>query len=876
MINPQRRLSPALILAVAAAVVPLRAQDASPSPEPEIRRAQPIRTPFPSPAPQEPQYPRALPYERPAPQPTQVQTPAQSPTPFSQQPAGPIPTPIPLQPSATPQVIIGETPQPSPGQDEEGSIRIAPRTGSRAGTTGAAADQLDSANGLYSRRMYDLAAPQYEKFLANYPNDNGRQSALFRLGECYRALGNTPASVNCYRQIVSEYTSGEFLGAASYRLAEAYYGQRRYDEAITLYRRAAVNAVNADLKLSARYYEARCLEETGRRAEARLVFQDILAIEGKNPFRIAARLAVAKYAEDTGNPAEALAQYEKVAAETDRNELRGETWMRAANMAAALKQFSKASQYYQRAIDAPGTGLWRPQARLGLMKLRYDVGDFAGAIRMFESGDITGGGAAPPELLILAANAYRQAGRPLDATSIYDQIINGFPDSPEAAEARYQRLLNLSASNDASLPAAIDDFLKQNPSSDRADKAKLLKAEYFYKNKRYPQAAKVYQETSTNLLNDTLKAECLYRAGWCYSQAEDWPNTIDAMGAFIAAFPYHDNAPKALVQRGFASLRLRAYSDAVRDFDTLINRYPKAPERELAIAQKALTQGQQEDNQAMSATFQQLLKEYPNSSYAAQAHYYIGWAAFEAKNYDGAIAPLDEARKGDPKTYFDDASIRIILSNYYLEKLDIVSREVDYYQAQGGKRGLPGEIFRWLGLKYYDKEDMAKAARYLEAHIANIPGNPDNEVYYMLGDAQVREKQWDKARKNLATYIAGTQEPGLKCRGTLALARLELAQSNYDAARTKVNEALALQPEGRLNAEGRVLTGDIEFAAGNFEAAAKSYAAVALLYDDADLTPIALEKAADAWNKAGNTSEAEKSLLELKNRFPDYKLTVGH
>ena len=42
----------------------------------------------------------------------------------------------------------------------------------------------------------------------------------------------------------------------------------------------------------------------------------------------------------------------------------------------------------------------------------------------------------------------------------------------------------------------------------------------------------------------------------------------------------------------------------------------------------------------MSDAFRQLLKEFPKSSVAAQANYYIGKAAFEAKDYKGALAPL--------------------------------------------------------------------------------------------------------------------------------------------------------------------------------------------------------------------------------------------
>ena len=47
----------------------------------------------------------------------------------------------------------------------------------------------------------------------------------------------------------------------------------------------------------------------------------------------------------------------------------------------------------------------------------------------------------------------------------------------------------------------------------------------------------------------------------------------------------------------------------------------------------------------MSDTFRQLLKEFPKSTVAAQANYYIGKSAFDAKDYKACLAPLDAARQ---------------------------------------------------------------------------------------------------------------------------------------------------------------------------------------------------------------------------------------
>src|SRR5437773_10063742 len=49
--------------------------------------------------------------------------------------------------------------------------------------------QLEYANALFARKMYDLAIPEYEKYLNDYGGASGRANAYFGLGESFRLLG---------------------------------------------------------------------------------------------------------------------------------------------------------------------------------------------------------------------------------------------------------------------------------------------------------------------------------------------------------------------------------------------------------------------------------------------------------------------------------------------------------------------------------------------------------------------------------------------------------------------------------------------------------------------------------------------------------------
>ena len=85
---------------------------------------------------------------------------------------------------------------------------------------GAAQRQLDYANGLFTRKLYDLAAPEYQKYLDDYPGRAGRANAYFSLGECYRNLSRTSGARTNLQKVLNDYADSEFAGPAAYALAE--------------------------------------------------------------------------------------------------------------------------------------------------------------------------------------------------------------------------------------------------------------------------------------------------------------------------------------------------------------------------------------------------------------------------------------------------------------------------------------------------------------------------------------------------------------------------------------------------------------------------------------------------------------------------------
>lgn len=110
----------------------------------------------------------------------------------------------------------------------------------------------------------------------------------------------------------------------------------------------------------------------------------------------------------------------------------------AAGLLASLGRTAEAEREFNAVADAAGRGsIYGRMARLGVAEMQLRAGNAEAAISVFREVAASGEGDMPVDAILMQlARAYTLAGRQAEAVQTYRRVIDEFPDSLYAAEAR--------------------------------------------------------------------------------------------------------------------------------------------------------------------------------------------------------------------------------------------------------------------------------------------------------------------------------------------------------------------------------------------------------------------------------------------------------
>jgi len=865
-------------------------------PAQDVRRATPVEdNPPPAPAPADAPPPRAVPLpEDGEPKPA---------TPPPAQPANPRPEPRPAQaPRAkTPEddlfdiceILFNKGDYAVAIRQYEQYLKIFPGGKYREDV------RFKIGESHYKAQSWDLALMEFDTYLRDFPNGRSRAIVLYHCGESHRTLAGSKllgdaekaakmeTAGQAYRATLQATKTGPYAAYAAFRLATFAYNAAEknpelYKEAIRYFTIAAAQMPKeqANLRFAALFLKGRSFKFTGAAKEATSAFEEVIRVKPGNEYYEKALLELAHLDSEAGRQDAAMKKFDLLAKESAAAETRAESMVNAGMINAKAGRVDEAIQRFEEAAKMNGAPLAQASARYGLVFAYFKQKAYDKVITAWRGmGDYASLDAdARAQLLLIVGTCYAALGQHLQAAEIFNVLETSLPDREEALEAGYKRLVSLFKLNDTNVPEAASTYVQRwresKPQSDFLDKAWLVRAAYYFNRRIWEPAAEAYQRVRGNKLEEGKVATWLYQKGFAEASSGN-KEAVTTLGQFIEKYPQDERIPNAFLQRGLASMKSEDYVGALRDFETVQERYTKSDAAESAVYNAAKAKYFKQDYAGMVASFQQLLKEFPQTKVSPEAWYWIGFGQFQLRQFKDCLTALGTAREKDGKSYYTDATLMIISALTQEKNIEALIPEVDGYLKGTQEKKINVEILRWLGRTVFERQDYRAASRYLSPVVDyEHPRETGPELWAALGESQVENGSWESGIVALDHQLATEERPSAKVKANLLKGRAYLALGKQEEATKAAEAGLDLDKETLLAAQLRILMGDIAMASNRTTEAISSYGLVVLNWEDATLTPLAMTRKIAAMEKAGdaeNLAKAQALKKELAKRFPRYQ-----
>ncbi len=754
-------------------------------------------------------------------------------------------------------------------------------------------DLFEHAALLAKHEEWALAEQRYSLYIQNYPNHQRTQAAYYGLAEARMKLGKLLEAEATYRALLRRYRQGDHVGAAAYRLANIHYRRQEHKDAVGYFELASRMADKTLVKQSAAFFRARCLQQLNNSRLSEQIFRQLASTPEDHPYRAASAIILARMDVERNQYQPAYDAFVKLTDPSVAANIRAEALTKAGLMAAKLDLPSEAQNYFENILaDRTEDAVpWHPKAFRGLLHLLYEEGRYQELIDQYQDRRISyaestaAARQARLPILFMVAHSFRRLEKYRQAASLYDQVYRLDPERPDAREAGYRHLYCLYKDESPFLGAKIDDYLESQRETGGTGHqfyhlTLLLKAEALFAQRQktskvYAQAADAYESIELSLIPPKYHPLVTYKLGWAHCEADNHSKGIRALYRFLEehADDHPELVGKALAKRGEAQRKFGNYDEAKKDFDQLVSLSEDKNLIYLGLQQNALIDVERKDHESTIVSFQSLLDRFPDGVGTAEAHFFIGDAHYQLRNFEDAIGPLTQSRELDPQSYTIPATQRMIISHWRRDSLEEAAAEVDVLLNADPKTNLiPPKLWLWLGTRSFQIDRFEQAARYLQ-QVANPKAPKDTWplAWSFLGRAYLHSGKYAEAIEPLDHYLASNPARSERAKTLLHKATALSKTGRLDEAQSAAEEVQLLQKQGRTYGLSWILLGDISMAKEDFEKASKYYVIPSRMFKDPLVTPVALEKAAEAFDRMGENERGADLRRQLEKEWPRYQ-----
>ncbi|GGA91951.1 tetratricopeptide repeat protein [Puia dinghuensis] len=334
-------------------------------------------------------------------------------------------------------------------------------------------------------------------------------------------------------------------------------------------------------------------------------------------------------------------------------------------------------------------------------------------------------------------------------------------NSVEYQDVKYYYLVCALEQNDSIAVNASRDYIELENNAPRVGMISFHLAEYYFRQKDYADALKLYDHADIENLSNQEIADLKFHEGYCYFTARQFDNALPLFNA-IRQLPKDPNYLDANYYYGFICFYQKKYNDALQAFQVVEN----------------------------SPTYEKVVPYYIANIYLVQGQ--------KDKAIDYAEAHL---KKGNQ--YYDN-ELRQLVGHGYYEKQEFAKALPFLEQYVNSSKTVSREDLYELSYCYYQTKDWNKAINGFKQLGGKEDSMAQNSMY-LLGDAYLRTAQKANARNAFLFCSLNSSNPKQKEISKFNYAKLSYELGYQDVALTELQGFLQQYPNSDYSGEAREL-----------------------------------------------------------------------
>jgi len=621
------------------------------------------------------------------------------------------------------------------------------------------------------------AAAIFQEVGERYPDSPLRDHALLAKANTFLRAGDNRSAAEEMGRVAGRVTDPKLRAEAELRQAGAVMLAGAPDSALALLRGVVERHPNSDAAARAQFLVGEALAARGRNAEAIVELNRVLRDYFQHSVAAGAQYRVARCLDALGRRTDATGSYQAVVSGYPLEPeapaaayLAGVGLMEQGKPVAAASYFQIVLDRYAQRSDSRGHLVFAStanqelvEAALCMLQVAWhragNLGQLSGAPHLLLEKMPESRSAWRAWALLIDADASAAQGRYPESQATLERLMREFPDHTVGASAARLLAWTYARQGRDSLAVATEEKLiarwGAGGQDDIVSACMLDIAHDRFNQKRYRDAAGVYESFLRRYPAHPQRLVALYHAGLCYVRLDRSGDAVDRWESIVRDSATAPLAERAWARAGDLYFQAERYGDARRCYRGLLEHFAQSPGAAIATLRLAQCEYNAGRDGAALEAYAAAIAQFPGTPVAREA----------ARGQELALYRLSQSPDGAAT----------------LAKL------IEQYPASAFAADAQFQIAR----RQYREKRWAEAAEGFRQVVSRFPGySAADEAQFLAAEALAAGGDRDRAREAYEQFVAFFPESRLRATVNFRLGLMRFEAKDYLQAGIDFTRAL--------------------------------------------------------------------------------------